>query len=67
MPKKTKLETDESSKLGLNLVESAGVLGISRGLMARLVGEQRIRPVRVGRRLIFSRASLERFLASETE
>jgi len=61
---KTKSKPDES-KITLNLAESAAVLGISRGLLSRLVDAQRIRPARAGRRLIFSRESLERFLAGE--
>jgi len=59
--------SDDGRKLGFNMEESARALGIHRNTLAKLISEGRICPVRVGRRLILSRARLEKFLAESLD
>jgi excisionase family DNA binding protein len=54
-----------TEKLLLTQGEAAQVLGISPDLLRQLVREGRIRTVKVGKRVMFSRAALEAFAAGE--
>lgn len=61
------LKQDYAERLGLNVEESARAIGVHRNTLAKLIREGRIRPVRVGRRLIIARAQLEKFLAESCD
>lgn len=61
------LKQDYTERLGLNVEESARAIGVHRNTLAKLIREGRLRPVRVGRRLIIARAQLEKFLAESCD
>ena len=47
----------------LTMVEAAELLRISRGKLYHLVWAGRLEPIRIGRRVLFTRASLDRLIA----
>ena len=55
------------TRLALNYSEAARALGIARNTLVRLVEEDAIRPVRVGRRYLFPVCQLEEFLSEGGE
>jgi excisionase family DNA binding protein len=46
----------------LTMVEAAELLRISRGKVYHLVWDGRLEPIRIGRRVLFTRASLDRLI-----
>lgn len=50
----------------LDLKESADYLRVSARLVQKLVAARRLRPSRIGRRLIFKRAELDRYVDLQT-
>ena len=46
----------------LTMVEAAELLRISRGKLYHLVWGGRLEPIRIGRRVLFTRASLDRLI-----
>lgn len=58
---------DSNQKLALSITETATVLGLSRPSVYRLLRSEGFPTVRVGRRVLVSRAGLERWLAQQTE
>ncbi len=41
---------------------ASGMLGVSARTVWRLVDDKKLKPVRIGRRVLFSRRELERFI-----
>jgi excisionase family DNA binding protein len=58
---------DSNQKLALSITETATVLGLSRPSVYRLLRSEGFPTVRVGRRVLVSRAGLERWLVQQTE
>ena len=56
-----------AARLALNYAEAAEALGIARNTLVRLVEEDVVHPVRVGRRYLFPVSELERFLTDGGE
>lgn len=50
----------------LNLIETADYLRVCERTVRSLVTNRRLRPARIGRRLIFKRSELDRFLDLQT-
>ena len=63
---KNELAQDNQERLCLSVPEAAKILGISRGLAYELARSGRLPALRFGRRLLISRAALERML-NETQ
>ena len=63
---KNELAQGNQERLCLSVPEAAKVLGISRGLAYELARSGRLPALRFGRRLLISRAALERML-NETQ
>ena len=63
---KNELAHGNQERLCLSVPEAAKVLGISRGLAYELARSGRLPALRFGRRLLISRAALERML-NETQ
>jgi len=49
-------------KAGLNFSEAAEYIGVSEMTVRRMVMRRQIVPVRIGRRVLFLRSELDRFL-----
>jgi excisionase family DNA binding protein len=56
-------EMDET--LTVKVEDAAKMLGISRGLMFRMVREKRIRSLRFGRRILISRKLIDAMLSAD--
>jgi len=63
---KNELAQGNQERLCLSVPEAAKILGISRGLAYELARSGRLPALRFGRRLLISRAALERML-NETQ
>ena len=55
-------ETGDRAAPLLTMVEAAEMLRISRGKLYHLVWGGRLAPIRIGRRVLFTRASLDRLI-----
>jgi len=53
------------SKRVLSVAEFAEALGLSRGLADRVIRENRVRSLRLGRRILIPSSELDRLLAGE--
>ena len=56
------IETLEAGRLGYDLRELATMLGCSVELLRKEIGRNRLRPSRLGRRLVISRTEAVRYL-----
>ena len=64
---KNELAQGNQERLCLSVPEAAKILGISRGLAYELARSGRLPALRFGRRLLISRAALERMLNKAQE
>ena len=55
---------DKAEKLVITVAETRKLLGLSRGLMYEAVRSRQIPSIRIGRRILISRALLEKMLES---
>jgi excisionase family DNA binding protein len=51
----------------LNINEAAETLRVSRSTIKRLIGENKLRPTRIGRRVLISAAALDELVQSAAE
>jgi len=58
-----KLETN-TERLSFGVAEAAAALGVSPGFVRSELSSGNLRAVRLGRRIVLTRAELERYLAS---
>jgi len=54
----------QQGRLTLTMLEAEHALGVSQNIVRRLVQEGRIEVLRIGRRVLVKRASLEAFVAN---
>jgi len=57
--------TPDSSKLTYSIPEACKALQISRTTLWKLVKSRRLKPLRIGRRVLFTTRALEEFLIGE--
>ena len=56
------MEQQDQEKMGLTVVEAAGILGIGKSMAWRLIRDGEIATVRLGRRVIVPRKIVEELL-----
>jgi excisionase family DNA binding protein len=59
------IEQSKIERSTLTVIEAALYLGISKNLMYQLVRENRIPAIRIGRRILFKRDSIDRWLSNQ--
>lgn len=57
----------DTNRIAYSVAESATMLGLGRTKMVQLVAEDRIRHIRVGRRVLIPRSALEEFIERQAQ